>query len=199
MTEHLLSRAAWRDAIKASALSPNARHVAKDMSDYWKTGDFSPVLWCPNEVLASTTGLSVSTVTRARRELARGGWIQVERGATGHMATRYRPTIPAGFSTEGGHCDHPATTGKGCLASHGDHPGSALRPPTISTVTTESLPSPYRPLPLGNHPVSSHQGDARDERTAGTGGVDAVADAPADEGTKIHVDFRSLIPARGKQ
>ncbi|HET8661074.1 MAG TPA: helix-turn-helix domain-containing protein [Micromonosporaceae bacterium] len=89
------SRAAWRDAIKSSHLTPKARAIALTLADYWPQDRASP-LWCTIPTLIEQTGFSRASVYRAMAELRDGGYLLMVEKRHKYKSPRYRPLLPAG-------------------------------------------------------------------------------------------------------
>lgn len=131
MTEHLLTRAAWRDAIKASDLSTPAKFAALIMAEFWNHEEVNPMLWCSNDTIARDTSMSRATVKRARRELQDGGWLVLSEASRAQRSARFLPSLPRW--REGAQSEPP--------------PGSDSTPRGI-TEHPESLVTPYPSTPL---------------------------------------------------
>jgi hypothetical protein len=124
-------RYGWWRAIRASDLSPTARHVALNLSTYMNQEGGGA--WPSMATLADDTGRSRAVVKRAIRELRDAGFLTVEsgggrRGDGGYVSNRYRASFPSGVVDEppnasNGVVDEPDGAGLG--GSSGEVGGSS--------------------------------------------------------------------------
>ena len=81
----------YHEAIFASKLSTHARLTALIISSYYNwTKD--EMCWPSNKTLAKGTGLSVSSLVRAKKELVKEGYLLVHRRVDN--SNLYKPLIP---------------------------------------------------------------------------------------------------------
>jgi len=81
----------YHEAIFASKLSTHAKLTALIISSYYNWTK-KEMCWPSNKTLAAGTGLSISSVVRAKKELAREGYILVNRRHDN--SNLYRPILP---------------------------------------------------------------------------------------------------------
>jgi DNA-binding transcriptional MocR family regulator len=81
----------YHEAIFASKLSTHAKLTALIISSYYNWTK-KEMCWPSNKTLATGTGLSISSVVRAKKELAREGYILVNRRHDN--SNLYRPILP---------------------------------------------------------------------------------------------------------
>ena len=81
----------YHEAIIASKLSTHARLTALIISSYYNWTK-KQMCWPSNKTLAKGTGLSISSVVRAKKELVKEGYLEVQRRFDN--SNLYRPIIP---------------------------------------------------------------------------------------------------------
>ena len=81
----------YHEAIFASKLSTHAKLTALIISSYYNWTK-KEMCWPSNKTLAAGTGLSISSVVRAKKELAREGYLLVNRRHDN--SNLYRPILP---------------------------------------------------------------------------------------------------------
>jgi DNA-binding transcriptional MocR family regulator len=81
----------YHEAIFASKLSAHAKLTALAISSYYNWNK-KQMCWPSNKTLSNATGLSISSVVRSKKELAREGFLEVQRRIDN--SNLYRPLFP---------------------------------------------------------------------------------------------------------
>jgi len=81
----------YHEAIFASKLSTHAKLTALIISSYYNWTK-NEMCWPSNKTLAAGTGLSISSVVRAKKELVKEGYLSVHRRIDN--SNLYRPLFP---------------------------------------------------------------------------------------------------------
>jgi hypothetical protein len=81
----------YHEAIFASKLSAYAKLTALVISSYYNWTK-KQMCWPSNKTLSQATGLSISSLVRAKKELAREGYLEVQRRIDN--SNLYRPIVP---------------------------------------------------------------------------------------------------------
>lgn len=95
----MVTRAQWRDAVKASDLKMAPRLVALVFADFWpRTGP--AVLWADEPRLTAECGMSRATLYRAMDVLRDAGWLEQIEARRQHRSPRYRPHLPGAQTSQ---------------------------------------------------------------------------------------------------
>ena len=81
----------YHEAIFASKLSTTARITALAIGSYYNWSQ-EAMCWPSNKTLSKATGLAISTIVKAKRELALAGYLEVWRRIDN--SNLYKPLIP---------------------------------------------------------------------------------------------------------
>lgn len=116
----MITRQAWRDAVRASGLPASRRAVLLDMADWWHQATTRPVFWVSQKEIAERTGLSEATVKRAWRDAEVAGLLVLVERHRQHRSPRWAPVLPPvqtghpdrSDSSQSGHPDRSETTGE---------------------------------------------------------------------------------------